>query len=616
MKALFARSWKSPLAASIVWRAAVFALVAFTLLALVELWAEQESQRKAVHQAAVHATELALPSIGRAVWAYDDAGLQLLVSSLLHESSIARVQVKTQDGLLQVDQTKADANGALHNAVYELRSPDRREVLGELTVGESFDQVNEQTLRRAAYLLPIELIKVLAIVFGITFLIHLKVVARLKYISDQLLNLGTDASGARIVDRSASKREDEIASLVHTMNAFLREKDAQRAAELARERAEAASRAKTEFLSRVSHELRTPLNAIIGFAQLLELDPTVQKDAQRAARVSQIGRAGRHLTALIGDLLDLSKIDSGAEHMETGPVDVRAAVADVVELVSTDAEQAQVTLLTELDDRASHVKADPMRLRQILLNLLSNAVKYNRPGGRVKLSVAAQGGGQIALRVQDDGLGMNEAQLESLYQPFNRLGRQQSSVKGTGIGLVITKRLTELMGGSLQVISAERQGSTFTLTLPAWEGGHAEASDLSPAQPVRIAAGPGASRWTLVYVEDEPINIDLVRAVLTEHAGFQLEVATTLADGLALITRCQPTLVLLDLHLPDGNGIDLLRILRSAPQTQALRVLVVSADVTQYAKESALAAGADGFVTKPYEFATLMAAIISLLPAP
>lgn len=616
MRALFARSLKSPLASSIVWRAAVFALVAFTLLAMVELWAEQESQRNAVHHTAVHATELALPSIGRAVWAYDDAGLQLLVGSLLHESSIARVQVKTADGLLQVDQSKADVSGALHNSVYELRSPDRREVLGQLTVGESFDQVNAQTLRRAAYLLPIELIKVVSIVFGITLLIHLKVVARLKYISDQLLSLGADSSAARIVDRAASRQDDEIATLVQTINAFLQEKDAQREAELARERAEAASRAKTEFLSRVSHELRTPLNAVIGFAQLLELDPIVQKDAQRAARVSQIGKAGRHLTALIGDLLDLSKIDSGAEHIETGPVEIRPLVADVVDLVAADAEQAEVTLLTELDEHATHVKADAIRLRQILLNLLSNAVKYNRPGGSVKLSVASAGGGQMVLRVQDDGLGMSEAQLQSLYQPFNRLGRQQSSVKGTGIGLVITKRLTELMGGTLQVHSTEGQGSTFTLTLPAWDGAPVAAVDPTPVQPAPIVSGVRSSRLTLVYVEDEPINIDLVRAVLTEHTDFQLEVATTIAEGLALITRCQPTLVLLDLHLPDGDGIDLLRILRSTQQTQTLRVLVVSADATQYAKEKALAAGADGFVTKPYEFASLMAAIIGLLPTP
>jgi PAS domain S-box-containing protein len=381
------------------------------------------------------------------------------------------------------------------------------------------------------------------------------------------------------------------------------------ASEKARHRAEASDRAKNEFLSRMSHELRTPLNAMIGFAQLLGLDREPVLPAHQADWAQQIQRAGWHLLELINDTLDLSRIESGSLSLALQPVDLAQLAEAVRSLVAGAAAQRGVAVTIEAAPGLPPVEADPLRLRQVLTNLLSNAVKYNRPQGAVSVRIGADGKGQLLVSVSDTGLGMSREQLQRLFQPYDRLGREGSGVEGTGIGLVIARRLIELMGGTLAVDSRSGEGSTFTVRLPA---------SPQPLPPARLGAetGPAPYAQRLVhYVEDNPTNVEVMRGVLGQRPQVRLEVSTLGLDGLAAIRREPPDLVLLDMQLPDISGPELLRHLKRDDELAKIPVIVVSADATPDHVKEALTLGALHYVTKPVAMAEFLVLLDEALEA-
>ncbi|MBT9596572.1 MAG: response regulator [Vitreoscilla sp.] len=374
-----------------------------------------------------------------------------------------------------------------------------------------------------------------------------------------------------------------------------------RAAEQARAAAEAASLAKTEFLSRMSHELRTPLNAIVGFAQSLSQDPVVKADAKRREGVALIERAGWHLTGMISDVLDLSRIESGRLRLTLGPVDLAPLARDALAFVAADAKRDQVQCTLEIAEDARWVHADPVRVEQVLVNLLSNAVKYNRPGGRVDLRARlAVDGAAVRITVRDTGLGMTPQQLEGLYQSFNRLGRESSGKPGAGIGLVVTRTLVQLMQGQLGVRSTPGAGSEFTVTLPVGQP-VGDLMDLPPDFTEEPEFTEGRPR-RLLYIEDDAVNALVMAALVGRRPDLRLEVCETLADGLAHLRAEPPDLLLLDMQLPDGRGLELLHILRADPRLRYLPVVMVSADAMDETVNAALQAGARAYVTKPLAF--------------
>jgi signal transduction histidine kinase/ActR/RegA family two-component response regulator len=367
--------------------------------------------------------------------------------------------------------------------------------------------------------------------------------------------------------------------------------------------AQLANRTKNEFLSRVSHELRTPLNAILGFGQLLELDDL--QESQRES-VEQVLRGGRHLLALIDDVLDISRIESGDLPMSIEATSLEELLHETTALVSGAARSSDIAVVIEPSAwLGSHVMTDRRRLKQILLNLLSNGVKYNHPGGRVSLRCESSSPGLIQIRVTDTGPGIPADQVPRLFTPFDRLGAESTSIDGTGIGLALSQRLAEMLGTSLTVDTEVGVGTTFALEVPvANDPVLAAVADLAPDQRRSTEHGQAG---TVLYVEDNPSNLRLVQRLLDRRGGIQLLSATTGAMALSLAARVPVDVILLDLHLPDMHGAEVLSRLREHPLTAHTPVIVVSADASPGQRERLRAVGADSFLSKPFDLGAFAA---------
>ncbi len=379
-------------------------------------------------------------------------------------------------------------------------------------------------------------------------------------------------------------------------------------AQQARAAAEASNHAKSDFLSRMSHELRTPLNAMLGFAQLLELDKRHPlADAQRPW-VGQIQHAGWHLLEMINDVLDLSRIESGNVRLNIEPLDLAALFARTLPLVEEAARKRGIRISQDLATNALRINGDNTRVKQILTNLLTNAVKYNTDKGRIHVATRVHAA-EVEISVTDTGLGMTPEQMAELFQPFNRLGRERSAQEGTGIGLVISQRLAELMGGSLRARSVTGEGSVFILSLPKLQGDDTVRSDLDHlhTQPAQY------HQRTVHYVEDNETNVEVMRGVLSQRPQVRMDVSVTGLDGLAAIRNRRPDLILLDMHLPDISGMELLRHLKADLATSTIPVVIVSADALDSQISDALDSGALCYLTKPVNVNQLLAVVDEVL---
>ncbi|GAB3627997.1 hypothetical protein GCM10027419_28480 [Pandoraea terrae] len=375
----------------------------------------------------------------------------------------------------------------------------------------------------------------------------------------------------------------------------------------ARAAAESANRAKSDFLSSMSHELRSPLNAILGFAQLMASDSPPPTPSQQTS-IDQILRAGWHLLELINEVLDLAKIESGQVSMSPEPVSLIDALHECQSMIEPQAQQRGIRVRFPHVEPLCHVHADRTRFKQILINLLSNAIKYNCPSGAVDVDYSTRVPDRVRVSVSDTGPGLSPDQLAQLFQPFNRLGQDAGAEEGTGIGLVVAKRLTELMGGTIGVESTVGKGSVFWIeldTAPAPEIAAMVDAQLTPSAEGVTKSGA----VTVLYVEDNPANLKLVEQLIARHADMRMLGAVTGQLGVELAGRALPQVIVMDINLPDISGIEALKILRKNPTTAEIPVVALSANAMPRDIEKGLKAGFFRYLTKPIKIDQFMHAL-------
>ncbi len=382
----------------------------------------------------------------------------------------------------------------------------------------------------------------------------------------------------------------------------------------ARATAEAASSAKSEFLASMSHELRTPLNAILGFAQLLQRDKKEPLSERHRERIDHVLKGGEHLLRLIDDVLDLSRIEAGRVLVSPEPVDLALVFPEVKTTLDPMAARADIELSTApLDASLPAVVADRTRLKQILMNYGSNAIKYGRKKGTVVFKTSTRGD-WVRISVIDDGMGIAEDKQDKIFQPFHRAGQETGSIEGTGIGLAITRRLAELMGGTTGFQSTEGEGSTFWIDLPI----HRHAGSVPDAKGTPLASGSrlmgvAGPRFSIVYIEDNPSNIAFMEDLLSDFERVDLATAPTAEIGLELVRARKPNVVIMDINLPGMSGFEATRQLREWPETRQIPVIALSAAAMVRDEARVREAGFYKYLTKPVKVDELTGVLEALL---
>lgn len=394
--------------------------------------------------------------------------------------------------------------------------------------------------------------------------------------------------------------DGEIIGILGTYHDISDRKQAETALVAARDQAQQANSAKSTFLSQMSHELRTPLNAIIGFSQLLESDTDQPLTPEQLENVDEIHKAGNHLLALINDILDLSRIEAGKMSISMEAIDLIALLDECMTLVEPIARQHGVHIhLPATSQSQYHVHADHTRLKQVVLNLMSNAIKYNRKDGRIVLSVTPQINNKIELVIQDNGKGMSEQQLKSLYRPFERMGEESGSIDGVGIGLVITKQLVELMGGTIQVSSTSGQGTAFKITLALTDPTNDTDSICGPHS---LSQALSVDRsFEVLYVEDNPANIRLVQKLLQRYPIVHLHIVQSATAGLEFALAHHLDLLLVDINLPGMSGNEMVSRYRALGPDRLPLMVAISANAMPADIKTGLNAGFEHYLVKPLE---------------
>ncbi len=401
-----------------------------------------------------------------------------------------------------------------------------------------------------------------------------------------------------ITDRKLAER-----SLL-SLNAELEQRIVERTAGLERAvtEAEKANKAKGEFLSRMSHELRTPMNAILGFSQLLE---TTSLDGAQQESVNHILMGGQHLLGIINDILEITRIESSTFSVNLTPVDLREVLSECVDLMLPLATERGVAL-TLAKSASAHAVADRQRLRQVILNLVSNAIKYNIRNGQASISIVDTNAESVTIEVKDTGIGISKTMLGRLFTPFDRLGVESTGIEGTGLGLSLSRSLTECMGGKLTVESQEGAGSCFRVHLRSFRN-HSTAP-VTPLQE-RVSAGPASVKRKVLAIDDNPVNLQLLQGIFEEFPNLEVVTAVQGKLGLELAAKHPPDVVLLDLHLQDMDGRDVLLALRGNPSFGGVPVIMISADAHSAQAEQLLRDGAFRYITKPFNIRELVNAV-------
>ncbi len=430
-----------------------------------------------------------------------------------------------------------------------------------------------------------------------------------KPITDDGKIIGAVVTFTDITTRKANEEELKLAY----NDLEMRIQDRTQELSLAKEQAENHNRAKSEFLSRMSHELRTPMNAILGFAQIMNESRKDPLSDAHKSRTHQILKAGNHLLELINEVLDLARIEAGKTTVSLEPVQIAELVQEIVNVTRPMAEKFNIQLVNEISANGNaYVLADKTRLKQVLLNLVSNGIKYNRKEGRVTLSLGPLKTSNRSILVTDTGMGMPLEKIKNIFEPFDRLGVENSETEGTGIGMTISKKLVELMNGHINVESYPGKGTQFSVSLPV-----CNSEAIKCGENIEVLKIPfletADENFTLLYIEDNQANMLLVQDILSDYPEIKMLTAQQAAIGLQMAHAHQPNLILLDINLPDLDGFETLKRLQNLEETYETPVIAISANAMEKDINRALEAGFNCYLTKPLDIPKFKSTVEKLL---
>lgn len=443
---------------------------------------------------------------------------------------------------------------------------------------------------------------------GILTLLHSSPLKNIEIIRSQL-----QLVAVRVAAELERKKADRVLS---ALNESLEARVEQRTRELsiATQEAETANLAKSEFLSSMSHELRTPMNAILGFSQIMDIDGNLTSGQKE--NLQEILKAGNHLMELINDVLDLSKIESGHIDLSLESVEVCPVIEECLSLMTTLADKREIKVSHNCL-KGAKVQADRTRLKQSVINLLSNAIKYNCKGGSLKLEVKLETEHRFRILVTDTGPGIAYARRAELFQPFNRLGAENSEIEGTGIGLTLTRRIVEMMGGTVGMESQVGVGSTFWIELPLESLAEINHKDYQSNQISTVSntieSENSAQQHCVLYIDDNPGNLRLVEQILKQRTHINLLTAQTPALGIELAKTKQPELVMLDINMPGMDGYQVLEVFKLDSRLKNIPVIAVTAYAMERDIERGKRAGFSEYITKPLDIIYIRTLIDRLL---
>lgn len=454
-----------------------------------------------------------------------------------------------------------------------------------------------------------------------------------KWVSQPILNLIETVDRVSMTKnyalRAKKESDDEIGFLVERFNDMLiqiEEKNSalqtandelearveERTIEFrqAKEEAQKSNHAKSEFLANMSHELRTPMNSILGFSQLLQMDLTNPLKDYQQENLKSILSAGNHLLELINEVLDLSRIESGNMSLSIEPVDLLLIVDNVLSITQLMATQNDITLKHEdISANSIFVEVDALRFKQVIFNLVSNAIKYNKPNGSVQISYKQLGPERLQLGVSDTGNGIPKDKMENIFKPFDRLGLEGGSIEGTGIGLTISKNLIEMMNGTIGFTSNPGEGCFFFIEVPISSKSPIALDKIeTPAGPNKPFANADKTKKVL-YIDDIPINLKLIERYLSNFSNLEFIPASNALDGIEIAKTQLPDLILMDIHMPDMDGLTAFKKLKSIKETQGIPVIAVTADAMDKNIKKAMNMGFEDYITKPIDLDKFLTSI-------